>query len=134
MIEFRRRDAALFGTACFVGVFSGLLGVGGGVMLVPLLVLLFHYEQHRAQGTNLVALIPPTGFLAFLSYYRAHEVDIRVGLLIIPGVFLGGIAGGYVAAWLSPVRLRRVFAVILFLLGGWEVVSPFVKEGSHLLH
>jgi len=120
--------ARLFGiflAACFCGVSSGLIGVGGGVILVPLLVLLFHFEQHRAQGTSLIALVPPTGALALLAYYRAHEVDIRVGALIIPGVFFGGIVGGAWATSLSPRKLRLVFAMFLLVLGGWQIFTAW---------
>src|ERR1700689_4730019 len=95
------RLVAIFATACVVGICSGLFGVGGGVLLVPLLVLLLGFKQHTAQGTSLISLVPPTGLLAFLAYYHAHQVDVRVGLLIIPGVFLGGIFGGKLAGKLS---------------------------------
>lgn len=127
MLEGTARFASIFGMACVVGVMSGLFGVGGGVLLVPLLVLLFRFEQHRAQGTSLVALVPPSGLLAFLVYHRAHAVDIRVGLLIIPGVFLGGLLGGKLAAQLSPQRLRTIFAALLFLIGTWQVASVLVR-------
>jgi len=121
------RHFGIFLAACFCGVCSGLVGIGGGVILVPLLVLVFGFEQHRAQGTSLVALVPPTGALAFLAYYRAAQVDVRVGALIIPGIFLGGIAGGYWATSLSPRKLRVVFAGFLFLLGAWQIVSAWKK-------
>jgi uncharacterized membrane protein YfcA len=128
------QQIAIFATACAVGVFSGLFGIGGGVMLVPLLVLLLHFTQHRAQGTSLVALVPPTGLLAFIAYYRAHQVDITTGLLIVPGVFLGGIIGGRLAMRLSAARMRRFFAIILFVLGIWEFASPFFRGGASPLH
>lgn len=122
---------AVFATACFVGVASGLFGIGGGILLVPLLVLLHHYGQHRAQGTSLIALVPPSGLLAFITYYRAHQVDVRTGLLIIPGVFIGGILGGRFAVGLSAARLRRVFACILLVLGAWEFLAPFIRSTVH---
>lgn len=125
MPESRARCFGIFLVACFCGVCSGLIGIGGGVILVPLLVLLFHFEQHRAQGTSLVALVPPTGALALLAYYRAHEVDFRVGALIIPGIFFGGILGGMVATAISPRKLRLVFAIFLMILGGWQILSAW---------
>lgn len=109
--------------ATLVGVAAGLFGVGGGALLVPLLVLLFGLEQHRAQGTSLVALVPPTGLLAFLNYYRAGEVNWTVGLLIMPGVFFGAMAGTRLAQNLSTEGLRRAVAVIIFAIGLWEVSS-----------
>ncbi len=112
--------------ACVVGVCAGLFGVGGGVLLVPLLVLLFAFEQHTAQGTSLMALVPPVGLLAFLNYSHAHEVSWTVGLLIMPGVIIGSLVGSRLAQRLSPRRMRRVFAVFLLLLGVWQVTSAWL--------
>jgi uncharacterized protein len=117
----------IFVAALIAGVCGGLFGVGGGTLLVPLLVLLFAFDQQSAQGTSLVALVPPTGLLGFLTYYHAHQVDVRVGLLIVPGVFLGGILGGKVANVLSPHRMRATFAVFLFLLGVWQIVAAWTR-------
>jgi len=115
----------VFAVASFVGVMGGMFGVGGGILLVPLLVLLFGFEQHRAQGTSLVALVPPTGLLAFWNYADAGQVNWEAGLLLMPGVFLGGMAGSYLALKLSPRRMRRVFSGILFVLGAWQVWSAW---------
>jgi uncharacterized protein len=134
MAESRARMLGIFLTASVVGVFSGLFGVGGGVLLVPLLVLLHHFEQHRAQGTSLIALVPPTGLLAFLAYYRAGAVDVPTGLLIIPGVFLGGIFGSRIAVRIPAARMRRIFAVVLFILGTWEFLTPVVHWVQHTPH
>ena len=111
--------------ACVVGVCAGLFGVGGGVLLVPLLVLLFAFEQHTAQGTSLMALVPPVGLLAFLNYSHAHEVSWTVGLLIMPGVIIGSLVGSRLAQRLSPRRMRRVFAVFLLLLGVCQITSAW---------
>jgi uncharacterized protein len=125
MPEGTARLFGIFLVACLVGVASGLFGVGGGVLLVPLLVLLFRYEQHTAQGTSLVALVPPTGLLAFLEYYRAHQVNLLVGILLMPGIFLGGIVGSKLALKLTPVRMRRAFAAFIFILGAWQAISAW---------
>ena len=114
--------------ACFVGVCSGLFGVGGGVLLVPLLVLLFAFDQHTAQGTSLVALVPPVGLLAFLNYSKAHEVNWTVGLLIMPGVIFGSLLGSRLAQKLSPRRMRRVFAIFLAVLGVWQIASAWLMR------
>jgi uncharacterized protein len=119
------RSAGIMTTAALCGVAAGMVGIGGGVLLVPLLGLLFGFSQHRAQGTSLVALIPPTGLLAFLSYAKAGFVSWQTGLLLIPGVFLGGILGGMLARQLNPRRMRRVFAALMFLLGMWQVFSAW---------
>jgi len=94
MLESMGRIAGIFAVACVCGVASGMFGIGGGVLLVPLLGLLFGFSQHRAQGTSLVALIPPTGVLALMAYSKQGFLSWKTGLLLIPGVFLGGIAGG----------------------------------------
>jgi uncharacterized membrane protein YfcA len=119
------RRAGIFAIACVCGVASGMFGVGGGVLLVPLLGLLFAFTQHRAQGTSLVALIPPTGVLALLAYSKEGFVSWKTGLLLIPGVFLGGIAGGKLAKRIEPRRMRQVFAGILVLLGTWQACSAW---------
>lgn len=125
MIEGMGRDSGIFAVALLCGVTSGMFGIGGGVLLVPLLVLLFAFSQHRAQGTSLVALIPPTGVLALMAYARQGFVSWRTGLLLIPGVFLGGVLGGMLAKKLKPRQLRQVFAGILFALGAWQALSAW---------
>ena len=92
---------------------------------MPLLALLYGFSQHRAQGTSLVALIPPTGVLALSAYAREGFVSSKTGLLLIPGVFLGGVVGGRLAEKLQPPRMRRVFAGILFALGAWQAFSAW---------
>jgi len=119
------RDAGIFIVACICGIASGMFGIGGGVLLVPVLGLLFSFSQHRSQGTSLVALIPPTGALALMAYAREGFVSWKTGLLLIPGVFLGGILGGILAKKLKPQRMRKVFAGILFALGTWQAFSAW---------
>jgi len=117
------RAASIFVAACVCGVASGLFGIGGGVLLVPFLALFFAFGQHRAQGTSLVALIPPTGLLAFLAYARAGYVSWKIGLLLIPGVIVGGILGGLLAKRLQPQRMRQVFAGVMLVLGIWQAAA-----------
>ena len=121
MADARIRLLLILAAAFGVGIMGGMFGVGGGIILIPVLVLLFHFEQHKAQGTSLVALVPPTGLLAFLEYWRAGHVDWKTGLLLIPGVFLGGFLGSYFAQRIPPKGMRRAFALFLFVLGAWQV-------------
>lgn len=125
MAEGLTRDASIFVAACVCGVASGLFGIGGGVLLVPFLALFFAFGQHRAQGTSLVALIPPTGLLAFLAYARASYVTWKIGLLLIPGVIVGGILGGLLAKRLQPQRMRQVFAGVMLVLGIWQAAAAW---------
>jgi uncharacterized protein len=118
-------DAGVLLTGVAGGVASGLFGIGGGVIMVPILGLLLGFSQHRAQGTSLVALIPPTGILAVLAYSKAGYVSWQTGLLLIPGVFLGGILGGKIAKQIPAGGMRKIFAALLFLLGISQVVGAF---------
>lgn len=119
------RDLGITFVASVCGIAAGLVGIGGGVLLVPLLGLLFGFSQHRAQGTSLVALIPPTGILAFLAYAKAGYVSWETGLLLIPGVFLGGIVGSRFARGLNPRGMRLAFAAAMLLLGCWQVFTAW---------
>ncbi len=96
-----------------VGVFSGLLGVAGGVVLVPILIYFFKMQQKLAQGTSLAILLPPTGILAFISYYRRGEADLKLGLIIAVGILIGGWFGGEWAQLVPATTLRKIFAVFL---------------------
>ena len=102
------------------GIGSGMFGIGGGIVLVPIFGLLLGFDQHKAQGTSLVALIPPTGLLAVIAYAKAGYVSWLTGALLIPGLFLGGILGAKISKGIEPRRMRQVFAVLLFLLGAWQ--------------
>ena len=95
------------------GTLSGLTGLGGGFIMVPLLVYLFGMTQHGAQGTSLAVLLPPLGLLAFLQYYRNGLVDVQVAVLVALGFFFGGYIGGSVAQLISGPMLRKGFALVL---------------------
>ena len=107
---------ALVALGLAAGALSGLIGIGGGVIIVPALVFLFHFTQHRAEGTTLAMLIPPVGLLAILPYYRNGHVDIRVAALICLGFVFGGWAGGHFANALPAATLQRVFGAVLLVL------------------
>jgi uncharacterized protein len=98
------------------GGLSGLIGIGGGVLIVPALVFLFGLGQHQAQGTTLALLVPPIGLLAAWTYYRHGYVDLRIAALVAIGFFLGGFLGGRLAVGLSNALLGRIFGVALLLI------------------
>ncbi|MGC2209645.1 MAG: TSUP family transporter [Candidatus Korobacteraceae bacterium] len=101
------------GTGILAGVLSGLVGIGGGVVIVPALVYFGGFNQKLAQGTSLAVLLPPTGALAFWQYYRTGNVDLRMAALIVLGLLLGGWVGGGWAQELSNSALRKGFAIFL---------------------
>ena len=105
---------AFVATGLLVGVFSGMVGVGGGIILVPILVIFFGFTQHRAQGTSTAMLLPPIGILAVWQYYKNDMVDLRAAGLMCLGFVLGGYFGAKLAIALPKEVLRRSFGVVLF--------------------
>ena len=104
------------GIGVVAGVLAGLVGIAGGVVIVPALVYLLGFNQKLAQGTSLAVLLPPSGALAFWQYYRTGHADLRVAALIFVGLLLGGWLGGDWAQQLSDATLRRGFALFLVLV------------------
>jgi len=100
----------------FAGTLSGLVGIGGAVVVVPGLIFLFGLAQLQAQGTALAMLLPPIGLLAFLVYYRQGAADLGIAALLCLGFFAGGFFGSKIAVSLSPMILRRVFGTVLLLI------------------
>lgn len=101
----------------FAGALSGLIGIGGGIVMVPTLVLLYGMTQHQAQGTSLAVMVPPIGILAAWEYYRDGYVNVTTAGLLCIGFFIGGFFGGAIATSLSSVMLQKVFGVALILIG-----------------
>ena len=104
------------------GVLSGLVGVGGGIVLVPALVYFLNYNQHQAQGTSLGVLTFPVTILAFLSYYReclntGSPIELKVILIIAAGFIVGGLLGSSFAVKIDQNTLKKLFALILFYTG-----------------
>ena len=104
------------------GVLSGLIGVGGGIILVPALVYFLSYTQHQAQGTSLGVLTFPVVILAFLTYWQETKkmgtpLDFRVIALLAVGFIVGGYLGGHLAVRVDKDLLKKIFAVILLYTG-----------------
>jgi len=100
------------------GMLAGLFGIGGGVVIVPALILVARMPAERAIGTSLAALLLPVGALGAWQYYRSGYVDVRAALLVAGGLFLGAWLGAHVALRLPARELQRVFAVFLVLVAG----------------
>jgi uncharacterized membrane protein YfcA len=94
------------------GLMASTLGIGGGIIFVPSLVVLFEFEQHIAQGTSL-AVIVPTAIVGTIVHARRKRVDWRVALLVASGGIVGGLVWSRAALSLDPDLLRRLFAVLL---------------------
>lgn len=95
------------------GILAGMIGIGGGLIIVPALLYFFKMDQHTAQGTSLAVLLPPTGLLAFIQYYEAGHVHVGIAIMIALGVLVGGYFGGDWAQQMSGPLLRKLFAVLM---------------------
>ncbi len=98
------------------GLLSGLIGIGGGVIIVPALLFLFGFSQHQAQGTTLALMVPPIGLPAAWMYYKQGNVNFEVAMLICIGFFLGGFLGAKLVTGLSNVALERIFGVAMLAI------------------
>lgn len=109
--------AALIGLCA--GVSSGLFGIGGGVIIVPLLIYLFKFQPQTATATSLVALLLPVGILGIINYYRAGFIqmeNVKLGLVIATVMFFGTFLGSKLAINLPTHTLTRLFSAFLVLV------------------
>ena len=98
------------------GILSGLVGVGGGIIIVPGLVFLLGFSQKMAQGTSLAVLLLPVGILAVMQYYKSGFVDVRsVGIIAI-AFLVGGFFGSKIAIMLPADSVKKIFAILLLLI------------------
>lgn len=96
------------------GVLSGLVGVGGGIIIVPALVFFLGYSQHQAQGTSLGLLLLPIGILAVINYYKDGFIDIKAVAVMTLAFVIGGWLGSKLAVSISQDNLKKIFGIILF--------------------
>jgi uncharacterized membrane protein YfcA len=100
------------------GLLSGLVGVGGGIIIVPALIYFLGFEQHKAMGTSLGILLLPAGIFAVMNYYKKGYVDIKVVILLFAGFVVGGYLGSKISIGLSETTLRKIFAIVLVFIAG----------------
>lgn len=115
-----------------VGVLVGLMGIGGGVVIIPALVYLAGMSQPMAQGTSLLILLPPTGLGALIVYWRQRQVDLLVGLTCSLGILIGGYFGGLLAVNIAPRTLHALFGLCLIFsaVGLWKESRNSVTAGK----
>lgn len=111
----------------FAGTLSGLVGVGGGIIVVPALVFFLGFTQKAAQGTSLGLLLLPIGILAVLNYYQKGLIDVKVVGMMAIGFLVGGFLGSKIALAISETAVKRIFAAVLFYTAfkmlGWDLVA-----------
>jgi len=104
------------GIGFFAGILSGVFGIGGGVVIVPALIFFARLAPLTATGTSLAALLLPVGALGAWEYYKKGHLNISAALTIAIGLFVGAWIGARLAQHLTPVQLKRAFAVFLVLV------------------
>jgi hypothetical protein len=105
------------------GVFAGLFGIGGGIIIVPALILLAGFPLVRATGTSLAAILLPVGILGVLAYYRAKVIDLRASAYIAAGLLMSVAIGAWLANTLPVGLMRRLFALFCLYVG-WNFIDP----------
>lgn len=97
------------------GIAGGIFGIGGGLILIPALVIIFGMSQHVAQGTSLAVMIPPVGILAALKYYQSGNIKLNIALWIAVGFVVGGFIGASLIQPVNDITLKRLFGILLAL-------------------
>lgn len=120
------------------GILSGLVGIGGGIILVPALVYFLHYTQHQAQGTSLGVLSFPVVILGFLTYYRESKltgvpIDFKVVALLACGFLAGAYFGSNIAIRIDKAMLRKIFGLVMLItslkmLGIDKIITGLFKK------
>ena len=103
------------------GLLSGVVGVGGGVVMIPLLMLLMGLDQHQAQGTSLAVMLPPIGILAAWNYHKAGFVEWKYAMIIAATFIIGGYLGSRWAVTIDARTLKKIFGVIM-VIGGLKLI------------
>lgn len=107
---------ALLLVGLVAGLLSSMVGIGGGLVIVPSLVFFFAFSQKMAQGTSLALLLPPIGILAVMNYYKAGYVDVKIAAILTISFVAGSYLGSKVALNLPDAALKKVFGVFLAMM------------------
>ena len=122
--------ARMLALGLVAGVFSGMFGIGGGLVIVPALVLWFGMDQKLATGTSLFALIWPVGLLGVLEYWRKGMLRADFGAWIALGLFLGAYFGARITIALPPATLKRLYGGFLLIAGVYYLLQPSLTPKS----
>ena len=108
--------AGLLLIGVLAGVFAGMFGIGGGLIIVPALALLYGMKQHAAVGTSLGALLLPVGALSAWVYWKNGNVNVKYSVLLAAGLLVGAFVGAKLVEPVSDVTLRRMFGAFLLIV------------------
>jgi uncharacterized protein len=98
------------------GFMAGMLGIGGGIIVIPAMVMILGFTQQSAQGTSLAMMLPPVGIFAVINYYKAGHVDWRVAAILALFFIVGSIFGSKLAVKIPQDVLKKIFGVFLLLI------------------
>jgi len=115
--------ATMIGLGLGAGVVGGMFGIGGGLIIVPALVLGFGFGQKTATGTSLLAQLLPVAFLAVREFWKRGEVDVPSGLGIAVGLLFGTLLGAMLTGLLPPAQMKRAYGIFLIVVGAYFLIS-----------
>ncbi len=98
------------------GIFGGMVGLGGGVIMIPAMVYFLGLSIQSAQGTSLAVMLPPVGLMAVMNYYKAGQLNFKYAAVIAIAFFIGGYFGSKIALNVSPDKMKKIFAIALMLI------------------
>jgi uncharacterized protein len=107
----------------FAGFVSGMMGVGGAIIMVPALVFIFGMSQHNAQGTSLAVLLFPIGILGVMNYYKKGYVNFKFALILILAFVVGSYFGSLLSVNIPEKMLKKIFAVLILIIGTRMLLS-----------
>lgn len=108
----------LLSVGVLAGTLSGLLGIGGGIIIIPALVYLLGQSQQMAQGTSLAILVPPIGIVAAMNYYKSGYVNVKYAIIVAIFFVIGSYLSSKIVVKFDPRLLRKIFAVFLVVVAG----------------
>lgn len=119
----------LLAIGLIAGILSGIFGIGGGVIIVPALIYILGFSQHKATGTSLAVLLPPIGFAAVLEYYHHDNVDLHAALIIALTSIVGAWLGAVLANKLAGPVLRLCFGIFIVIMGFYLIYGAAKRLG-----
>jgi uncharacterized membrane protein YfcA len=121
----------LLAIGIFVGLYGGIMGLAGGTIMIPIMVLVLGFSQHQAIGTSLAVMLPPVTLPAVIHYYREGHVRLDTAAWIALGFIFGALIGSHIAQQFSDRTLKLIFGFILVYVAGYTIFETLGKQ--HLL-
>jgi len=106
----------LLAIGLMAGIFGGMVGLGGGVIMIPAMVYLLGMSQQQAQGTSLAVMLPPVGILAVMNYYKAGQLNMKYAMVIAAAFVIGGYFGSKIALNIPVSTMKKIFGFVLIVI------------------